>query len=113
MGADNVTVCYGLRFGLGDNVSDADLEPFELNADARMVAAAGVELESYFGRVTDGGEYFLLVGVILGSVGVEEESHVEIQDDNLTTRMTRTRELLVEAGLRGRPALHFQLEAQY
>ena len=65
------------------------------------------------GRVTDGGEYFLLVGTILGPYGVENHERDVVPDGELAELMNRTRRLLLEAGLQGEPALHLQLEAQY
>jgi hypothetical protein len=115
LGADAVVVCYGLRYSIGQDaaLSDADLEPFERNTDHRVVAARRVGLQSYFGKVTDGGEYFLLVGTILGPYGVENHERDQVPDAKLAELMNRTRRLLAEAGLEGEPALHLQLEAQY
>lgn len=115
MGADSVGICYGLRYPLGVDaeLSDEMLLPLEQGKDPRMIAAKRVGLGSWFGRDTDGGQYFLYVGTFLGFSGVEGKQQLEVTDAALQETMRHTRELLTRAGLDGTPALHIQLEAQY
>ena len=115
MGADSVVICYGLRYVLGVDaeVTDRDIKSFEEGTDDRMVAARRVGLRSHFGRVTDGGEYFLLVGTLLGPYGVEGSERGHFPDPVMAETMARTKQLLKQAGLDGEPALHVQLEAQF
>jgi hypothetical protein len=115
MGADSVVVCYGLRYSLGEeaDLTEIDLEAIEEGTDPRIVAAHKVGLRSYFGRVTDGGEHFLILGTVLGNYGIEGMATTSLSDAELSEMMDRTRRRLLDAGLKGEPALHVQLEAQY
>ena len=115
MGADSVVLCYGLRFSLGSDsqLSNEELESLEDGTEARVAAARRVGLQSQFGRVTDGGEYFLLIGMLFGPFGIQGRERGEFPDAVLAETAARTKRLLREAGLDGEPALHVQLEAQY
>jgi hypothetical protein len=115
MGADSVVVCHGLRYSLGSDgaLSEATLGELEGGSDARIVAAKRVGLKSYYGRVTDGGEYFLFVGAMLGTFGLEGRQSTALSEEKLGEIARDTRERLKRAGLEGEPALHVQLEAQY
>ena len=115
MGADNVIVCYGVRYSLGldGELDDEALVPYETLTDPRLVAARRVGLNYYLGKVTDGGEYFLLVGGIIGTFGAQGSLEREVSDAELAETMRRTKAKLEEAGLEGTSALHVQLEAQY
>ncbi len=115
MGADAFVVCYGMRYSLGldADISDEALAVFEEDRDPRMVAAAKAGLKTWWGKETDGGEYFLFVGAVLGHLGIEWDMNRTIADPELVQAMERTRRLLKEAGLEGTPALHFQVVAQY
>jgi hypothetical protein len=115
MGADSVVVCYGLRYSLGldGHLSDAALEALEQGSDPRLVAAKRAGLKSYYGRVTDAGEYFLLIGTILGTFGIEGLHSTALSEERLRDVARNTRERLGRAGLEGEPSLHVQLEAQY
>jgi hypothetical protein len=115
MGADSVVVCYGLRYsiGLDEQLRDDALALFEEQTDPRMVAARKAGLRSYFGKVTDGGEYFLLIGTVIGTFGVEGRESIALEDARVTELMKDTQDRLDKAGLEGTPAFHVQLEAQY
>lgn len=115
MGADAVVVCFGLRFSLGteDELNEDALEAFERRTDARMVAARKAGLQTYFGKVTSGGEYFLLVGRTIGEFGAEGLDQAALKEAEIIELMARTRTLLAKAGLAGEPELHVQFEAQY
>ena len=67
----------------------------------------------YWGRPTDGEDYFLYVGHRIGWLGVQNDIHVEVPLDELTEMANRVQVQLKEAGFRESPALHLQLEAQY
>lgn len=113
MGADSVVAWYGVRYRLGSALSDEEIEPLEARSDPRIVAARRVGLQSRWGRTTDGGEYFLLVGTLLGVMGIENEAELDVPDDDLDQIRERTRRLLGKSGLDGQLGLHFQLEAQF
>jgi hypothetical protein len=115
MGADRVVVCYGVRYSLGLDgaLPDGLLTALEAGAESRLIAARRAGLKAYWGKVTDGGEYFLLIGTMLGSFGIEGSEHLLASDEELTEVAKLTRERLARAGLRGVAGLHVQLEAQY
>jgi hypothetical protein len=115
MGAYNVIVCYGVRYSLGQELAVPQplLQALEAGTEPRVVAAKRVGLKAYWGKVTDGGEHFLLIGTILGTVGAEGAEHLETADERYSEIAQSTRDRLTKAGLHGAPALHIQLEAQY
>ena len=115
MGADAFVVCYGIRYSLGRDadISDEQLAVFEEERDPRMLAAAKVGLKTWWDKETDGGEYVLFVGAMLGELGIEHDMSRSVADPALAEAMERTRALLKQAGLEGTPALHFQVFAQY
>jgi hypothetical protein len=115
MGADSFVVCYGIRYSLGldADMSDEALAVFEEERDPRMLAAAKVGLKAWWDKETDGGEYVLFVGAMLGHLGIESAMNGGVSDPELAQAMERTRSLLAQAGLEGTPALHFQVFAQY
>ena len=115
MGADSMVVVYGLRYSLGldGEVDDASLEPFETKEDPRIRAASRAGLETWFGKVADGGEYFLLVGTILGSFGAEGLERAQFTIDELGRVATSTQDGLRQAALEGTPMLHVQFQADY
>jgi hypothetical protein len=115
MGADNVIVCYGIRYSLGADGSLPEelIESLEAGTESRLVAARSARLRAYWGRVTDGGEYFLLIGQVLGTFGVQGAAALTVSDEQFASLVADTKRRLHSAGLTGEPGLHVQLEAQY
>ncbi len=109
MGADAFVAFYGVRYVLADD----EIEAVESDQDRRVIAARGAKLQTYFGRLTDGEPYFLLIGARLGVFGVENDPYRSFDTSALERIMVDTLGKLAEAGLSGEPQLHLQLEAQY
>jgi len=109
MGADAFVAFYGVRYVLTDD----EVEAVETNHDRRVRAARGAKLHTYMGRLTDGEPYFLLIGMRLGILGVENDSYRCLDASGLERIMADTKGKLAEAGLSDEPHLHLQLEAQY
>jgi hypothetical protein len=110
MGADAFIVFYGIRYSI---TSDEDVEAVERAKDPRIIVAKRAKLQAYWGRLTDGEPYFLLIGTRLGVFGIENQSQSAIDGPALERIMRDTRDTLSAAGLSGEPQLHLQLEAQY
>lgn len=111
MGADSVTVVYGLRYHVAADdqyLEDATLEPYELETDPRMVRAREAGLDSWWGRDCDGGQWFLLVGRVLAHLGAEHRLEAEFADATLASHREDVQRRLAAAGLRGEASLHLQ-----
>lgn len=116
MGADVVHVVYGLRWEWADEALHANaelLEALEAGEDARQTSAESAGLDHWWGRVTDGGACFLLVGRIVGQLGYEHNVSVRVSAQALDDLQADVHRRLVAAGLDGEPALHLQAEFQY
>jgi hypothetical protein len=109
MGADAFVAFYGLHYTLSDDEADA----VEQQTDARVTAAKRAKLQTYFGRLTDGEPYFLLLGTRLGVFGVENECGRSFDAAALDRIMRETATKLRKAGLPDTPQLHLQLVAKY
>jgi hypothetical protein len=112
MGADAFAAFYGIRLTVeGDD--DSTLEPYEDGSHETMRRAHDADLDTYFGRLTDGEPYFLLVGKQLAILGVENAADCVVSDADFARITTETRRRLVTAGFAEQPALYLQLDAQY
>ena len=112
MGADAFAAFYGIRLMI-DGDEDEDLEPYEDESHEDIRRAHDEGLDTYFGRLTDGEPYFLLVGKRLAVLGVENEPDCVISDGEFARITAEVRRKLAAAGLKETPALHLQLDAQY
>jgi hypothetical protein len=112
MGADAFYVYYGVRrtIPLGDEDQVEQLE-----ADRHPVCELAYQhrLQFAFGRLTDGADYFLLIGRELGCFGVEGSHEQAIPDGQLAEVVATTKDRLRAAGIKEAPAIHLQLEAQH
>ncbi len=111
MGADSVTVVYGLRYRVAvddEHLDDAVLEPYELGTDPRMVRARAAGLESWWGRDCDGGQWSLLIGRVVARLGAEHRLHAELTDAAWAGCRDDVRQRLAAAGFQGEASLHFQ-----
>jgi hypothetical protein len=112
MGADVFIAFYGVKITI--NRTDEDtLDALERRTEPRLRGARQHGLHVYWGRVTDGEDYFLNVGHQIGLLGVENNTYVHVPLDKLTETAISVQARLKEAGFRESPALHLQLEAQY
>lgn len=112
MGADSFIAFYGVKFAI-DPDDEQTVNALELCLDPRCKAAERAGLQTHWGRVTEGEEYFLYVGHRIGWLGIEYDSHVQVRTDELTEIVTIMQSKLKEAGFNQSPALHLQLEAKY
>jgi hypothetical protein len=112
MGADAFVAFYGVKIAISRTDQDT-LDAFEARTEPRLRDARQHGLHAYWGRLTDGEDYFLYVGHRIGLLGVENDTYVQVPLDKLNESATRVQVRLKEAGFHERPALHLQLEAQY
>jgi hypothetical protein len=112
MGADSFIAFYGIKIMI-DQTDEDTLDALEARTDSRLKNARRHGLHVYWGRPTDGENYFLYVGHRIGWLGVQNDIHVELSLDELTQMADRVQVQLKEAGFSDSPALHLQLEAQY
>ncbi len=112
MGADAFAAFYGIRLVI-EVEDDEDLEPYEDESHDDIQRAHHVDLDTYFGRLTDGEPYFLLVGKQLAVLGVEFDPDCVISDGEFARIAEEVRRKLAAAGFEETPALYLQLDAQY
>jgi len=112
MGADSFIAFYGIKIVIVET-DEVTLDALEARTDSRLKNARRHGLHVYWGRPTDGEDYFLYVGHRIGWLGVENDIHVEVPLDELTETANRVQGQLKVAGFRQSPALHLQLEAQH
>ncbi len=109
MGADRVTLFYGIRFQVSDPV---EIDLLNLNRHPLIEAARKVGLNHYWGNFAlDGGEYYLLyIGTELGEFGFEGKADLEISDSVFAKIQRETRKKIITAGFSLVPALIVQFE---
>ena len=112
MSADAFIAFYGVKIAISQTDEDT-LDALEARTEPRLRNARQHGLHVYWGRLTDGGDYFLYVGHQVGLLGVENDTYVQVPLDKLTETAMSVQARLKEAGFAERPALHLQLEAQY
>lgn len=112
VGADSFIAFYGIKIAIDQNDQDA-LDALETRTDFRLNDARQHGLHVYFGRPTEGENYFLYVGHRIGWLGVENDTYVQVPLDKFSEIATRVQARLKEAGFSENPALHLQLDAQY
>jgi hypothetical protein len=112
MGADAFVAFFGIKVTLDPQDEDT-LDACGMETDPRCVAAKKAGLETHSGRMTDGEDYFLLIGQRLGLLGLEYEPHVKVAPDRLAALISDVQARLKQAGFNETPALHLQFEAQY
>jgi hypothetical protein len=110
MGADAVPVYVGTKITIA---GDDELEAVEEGSDERVKRAKKAKLKTYLGRTTDGGEQYLLVGIEVGVVGVENASHLRLTSDAIAKAFDDAKTRLADGGFSDEPALHVVLNAQY
>ena len=112
LGADAFLVCYGLRWDVSaDNQEEVTL--LERRQDPRQVAARGQHLDTWWGATAAEGQYFILVGKLLGHFGWENQHASRCDDEELARIIEETKVKLLAAGFDATPAWHFQFEPDY
>jgi hypothetical protein len=109
MSADAFLVCFGLRWEV-DADNDQEIDLLEKRKDPRQLAARTHQLNSWWGNTVDETRFFLLVGRIVGSFGLEGKNSLTIGGSEMPTIMDETRQRLRAAGFEEEPAWHFQFE---
>jgi hypothetical protein len=112
MGADAFLAFYGVKIEL-DPKDEELLDACGAQTDRRCVAAQRAGLQTHYGRMTDGDDYFLFVGLPVARIGLEYDTHAALTHDRLLDIMSRVKAALPQAGFSQKPALHFQFEGQY
>lgn len=112
MGADAYVAFFGIKIAL-DPQDEELLEACGAGTDLRCAAAKRAGLDTHNGRMTDGEDYFLMIGRKVGMLGLEYESHVKVAPDRLAALMSDVQARLKDAGFTEKPALHLQFEGQY
>lgn len=108
--SDHVLMFFGVRF---DVSSEQQVGALELGTDPHLRAARRAKLESWWGRVTDGGSHFVLIGKKLGDFGASDAHNAQFSEQELVDIASSTREALHAAGIPGEAKFHVQLECDY
>lgn len=112
MGADSVYFYYGVK----RTIPVADEEQLkQLEEDRHPICSLAYDhkLQFTWGCLTDGADYFLLIGRELGCFGVEGSHENAITDAQFAEIVEKTTHRLKAAGITEAPAIHVQLQAQY
>src|SRR5262249_20758136 len=112
MGADAFVAFFGVKIAL-DPDDEETLDAVGSGTDKRCKAAKAVGLQTQGGRMTDGEDYFLLIGRRLGWLGLEHEQYVRIAGEDLAELQLDVRRKLQAAGFAEEPAMHLQFVGQY
>ncbi|MEQ1646827.1 MAG: hypothetical protein ABL959_25455 [Pyrinomonadaceae bacterium] len=109
MGADSVTIFYGIRFQIEDK---AEIDKLLIAKHPLVRAGKKVGLNHYWGNFSrDGGEYYLLyIGTEIGTFGHEGSSDIEISDDRFARIQRDTRKKIAKAGFSLVPSFFAQFE---
>lgn len=111
MGADAFYVYYGVKRSVEPDSSEMEL--LEREKHPIFDTAFEAKLHATWGRMTEGEDYYLLIGHQIGCFGVENETCRNVSSDELRRIMDQTDQRLKASGITELPALHFQLNAQY
>jgi hypothetical protein len=112
MGADSVYFYYGVRRTIPLS-HEEQIEQLEEDRHPICTLAYDHKLQFTWGCLTDGADYFLLIGRELGCFGVEGKPEETISDAQLAEIVEKTKQRLKAAGIVEAPAIHVQLQAQY
>ena len=111
MGADSFYVYYGVKRSLEPDSSEMEL--LEQEKHPILDTAFDAKLHVAWGRMTEGEDYFLLIGHQIGCFGVENETYRKVAADEIRRIIEQTDQRLRQAGVTDPPAFHCQLDAQY
>lgn len=111
MSADRVIVFYGIRLQVpGDD--ECAISALESRTDPHLVAARAAKLDTWWGRLTDGEDYHLLIGRKIGVFGVDDAAEKQMPLAELSKLADKTDAMLSSVGFAEQGSLLFQLEAQ-
>lgn len=111
MGADAFYVYYGVKRKLEPD--SPEMELLERENHPIFDKAFDAKLHVTWGRMTEGEDYYVLIGHQIGCFGVENETYREVSADEIRRIIDQTDQRLRQAGIAESPAVHCQLEAQY
>jgi|KBSSwiStaDraftv2_1062776.scaffolds.fasta_scaffold363968_2 hypothetical protein len=111
MGADAFYVYYGVKRSVEPDAPEMEL--LEREKHPIFDAAFDAKLHVAWGRMTEGEDYFLLIGHQIGCFGVENETYRHVPADELRRIVEQTDERLRQANIPESPAFHCQLNAQH
>jgi hypothetical protein len=112
VGADAFVAFFGVKIALDPN-DEETLDACGAGTDKRCKAAAAVGLQTHTGRMTDGEDYFLLIGRRLGWLGLEHDQYVRVGADDMNEIQAEVKRRLGAAGFTEEPAMHLQFQGQY
>ena len=112
MGADAVYFYYGVRRTIPP---DDEEQIGQLEDDSHPIYnfAFDHKLHVAWGCLTDGADYFLLIGHEIGCFGIEGIHEQSISETRFADVVEKTKARLKEAGITEPPAFYVQLNAQY
>lgn len=108
--SDNFLVYFGIRY---THSAGVDVGLLETGRDPRVRAAKKAGLKTWWGRLTDGEYYFLLIGAEIGRFGAESDLAKSVRIEDLVAMAEQTKQKLLDAGFNEETAIHFQMEAEY
>ena len=112
MGADAVYFYYGVRRTIAfDN--EEQVRQLEDDSHPIYTVAFDHKLHVTWGRLTDGADYFMLIGYELGRFGVEGLAEHTFTEAQLAVIVAQTKVSLQAAGIHVPPTFYVQLHAQY
>jgi hypothetical protein len=110
MGADAFITFYGIEYSVP---AGSDVSSLEKRTDERIVRARRAKLDTWWGCVSDGRDFHLLIGKKIADLGLEGQEQVSVTNQAFTSIQEEVKQKLSEAGFSHEPRLLFKLEAQY
>jgi hypothetical protein len=110
MGADAFIGFYGIEETIP---AEADMTALEDRTDDRIVRARKNKLDVWWGRVTDGRDYHLLIGKNIADLGAEGAEGSTITNGDFADLQEDVKRRLTVAGFTEEPKLIFKFESQY
>lgn len=112
MGADSVYFYYGVRRTVAPN-DDEQISQLEDESHPICKLAFAHKLSTTWGCLTDGADFFILIGHEFGRFGIEGIHERSIDEAQFAGIIESTKARLKEAGFNEPPAFYVQLQAQY
>ena len=112
MGADSVYFYYGVRRTIAPEDKD-QIRQLEDDSHPIYNLAFDHKLHATWGCLTDGADYFLLIGHEIGRFGIEGIHERSIDEAQFAKIVETTKARLKEAGIGEPPSFYVQLQARY
>lgn len=112
MGADSVYFYYGVRRAIAPD-DEGQIGQLEDDSHPIYNLAFDHKLHVAWGCLTDGADYFLLIGHEIGCFGIEGIHERGFNETELVEVVEKTKARLKAAGIGEPPAFYVQLQAQY